>query len=306
MSAQDTDAIVYLSYPDSIINYRDITSMRLVFLSLLPLVVTACGGDDSSSSDPFSGIERYSLNPYVGASESLQNDSYEGTWVGVVEVTQERYNMVNAEVPETRAVSSLTSMVIRERSNGTGLEVANCSGNFEDLSLTTAGVQSSFITADKNSANTLTYGISGSRYVPLSFVSGYDEDYSVEATFQRVSDTVAAMGTMTFNWSDTDGQSTSDVYCITVENYPDNQKRAIYSGENDSIISLADFTAYPQYDVYVAQDEHEGVVSGVLDTGTRNFSFSEETDTSFSMTYSAERLDGLSVSGEASATIPVQ
>lgn len=281
---------------------------NLLLLTLSTFLLTACGGDAANEEgDNYPAIDSFSILPYTDAARDLSSDGLEGTWVGVIDVKKKRYDMINAEVNELTAYSVLTAFIIRERENEYEVEgdyeIANCTDGFEALLVNEQTVLSKTFYAINDIRNGMGHSVSGSRFVALSEYSGYTEDYTFKLSYRRVSDSTVPLGEMTFNWSDVDGQSRSEVYCSAIENHPDDGRRVVFSSDDESIVQLADFISPPSFDAYVSHSEHEENIVNYLTLGEQSFSFIEETTSSIQLEYSATSSDGLTSTGQASIQI---
>lgn len=266
--------------------------------------LSACGGSDSSSNDEsFPSVDKFSITPYSNAANSLTSSGLAGTWVGVISSEKKRYNMTNAQVNERSASSVLTAFIIRPRENEYeeegDYEIANCSGSFEALTVADQGVQSQTFYAVNDSKNSMGHRISGTRYVPLSEYAGYSEDFSYSLSYRRVSDSTERLGEMTFNWSDVKGEASADIFCGALENFPDQDRRVVFSSDDSSLVQLSNFISHPLFDAYIVQEGHEETIINFLTIGEQSFSFIAESDEMIQLEYVATSSSGLTATGQA-------
>ncbi|MCA6059097.1 hypothetical protein HUF18_04855 [Thalassolituus sp. ST750PaO-4] len=273
-------------------------SLAIVSVSLL----TACGGAGDSSDS--SGVERFNPAPYIAASEQLNGSGYAGSWVGVVNIRRERTNMVNVEISKIAESSRLESLIIRNKSAeaGGGWEMANCAGGFDPMNITIGKIVTEHGDTGREflieTTRHLTYKASGFRTVGLSPVSYYQENVTVELDFYKVSDDADSLGSVSLNWSDTEGDSTSAIHCALIENKTGGYRTVALSHENDLQLYVAEAVIPPSVEAYVGQNGHTGEIVNRFTLGEQNVQFSEEGPDVWRYNYSVTASNGLGASGQ--------
>jgi hypothetical protein len=277
-----------------------VKSLSLAVVSAL--LLTACGGAGDSSDS--SGVERFNPAPYIAASEQLNGSGYAGSWIGVVNIRRERTKMVNVEVSKIAESSRLESLIIRNRSAeaGGGWEMANCAGGFDPMNITIGKIVTEHEEAGREflieTTRHLTYKASGFRTVPLSSVSYYQENVTIELDFYKVSDDADSLGSVSLNWSDTEGDSTSAIHCALIENQSGGHRMVALSHEDDLKLFVAEAVTPPALEAYVAQNGHTGEIVNRFTLGEQNVQFSEEGPDVWRYNYSVTASNGLGASGQ--------
>ena len=275
-------------------------SLSLAVVSAL--LLTACGGADDSSDS--SGVERFDPAPYIAASEQLNGSGYAGSWVGVVNIRYERTKKVNVEISDVVESSRLEALIIRNRSAeaGGGWEMANCNGGFDPMNITIGKIVTERENAGREfaieTARHLSFKTGGFRTVPLSAVSYYQENVTVELDFYKVSDDADSLGSVSFNWSDTEGDSTSAIHCAVIENQSGGHRTVALSHDNDMQIYVTEAVIPFSTEAYIAQDGHEGEIINRLTMGEQSLQFSQEGPDVWRYNYSVTASNGLGASGQ--------
>lgn len=273
--------------------------MKILPLFLIScLALTGCGASDgdSANDDPV----YFDITPYREASAALTTQSLTGTWVGVVNIESKRRNMVNADVKERVARSRLEAFVLRSGAEGK-LELSYCDGGFESITLTATELTSEHRILSRKSNRYMTYESSGSRRVILpGGYASYIEDVTFDVEFYRVSDSTDAIGTITKNWSDESGESSADIFCATVENYPEDlQVVTASSDDNDTVFMVSEYVTYaPVAVVGDATHAEDNTLVNIPGLGDQSFSFSQYGPDEWLYDFSITNSSGLTVTGQ--------
>ena len=272
----------------------------------LPLLISACGGSESADSTPFpfTGVDRFTLSPYTQAAAALEEDGIVGQWVVITENATVRSDFVNAELPERGDTTTLRTFLIRQPDPEVKeYEVSDCEGGFFSLEAKNGTLTSDAFVAYQDGDNRYKFEVSGSRYVPLSPVAGFTETYDYTARYRRVSDRTDGMGSITRNWSDTDGDTTQTLTCFAVERAANDFHSILLAGDSEGVVYMTSNSVPPVPDAIFTTEDPERSIMNFFGLGEQGFSFSENNDERASLTFYADDNDGLSVSGSAEVAI---
>lgn len=270
----------------------------LIFVSLL----SACGA--SSSSEP-NHFESFDLSPYAMASDALSSNKLTGRWVGVLNYQYKRYNPVNTTLfrPEERE-SQLRSVIVRIKSGSSSqFEAASCGGGFGDITIYESDIVSGIFDGELTGPNRIVTAASITHTVKLSAYASYQEDVTVSGGFRRVSDSTAGYGSLSMNWSDTEGESVSDVYCSIIANFEGGQQTVLVGSDDGSSWMISTKTNPDSYDAYVSQPATDKKIENITTTGEQWFRFVEQTAERQQLTYSVSDTHGLTVTGLLETTL---
>lgn len=270
----------------------------LIFVSLL----SACGA--SSSSEP-NHFESFDLSPYAMASDALSSNKLTGRWVGVLNYQYKRYNPVNTTLfrPEERE-SQLRSLIVRIKSGSSSqFEAASCGGGFGDITIYESDIVSGIFDGELTGPNRIVTAASITHTVKLSAYASYQEDVTVSGGFRRVSDSTAGYGSLSMNWSDTEGESVSDVYCSIIANFEGGQQTVLVGSDDGSSWMISTKTNPDSYDAYVSQPATDKKIENITTTGEQWFRFVEQTAERQQLTYSVSDTHGLTVTGLLETTL---
>lgn len=245
----------------------------------------------------------FSRNVYESISAELQNGVV-GQWVVIIERVTVRSDLKNADLPQFDVTATLRSFLIRQLdSEVQAYEMSDCEGGFRPLELQNGMLISDVITAYQESKNRYTYETSGTRYVPLSSEAGFTETFDYTAQYYRVSDRTDGMGSLTRNWSDTDGDTTQMLTCYAVERAANDFHSILLAGDSEGVVYMTSNSVPSVPDAIVTTEDPERSIMNFFGLGEQSFSFSENNDERASLTFYADDNDGLSVSGSAEVAI---
>lgn len=270
----------------------------LIFVSLL----SACGA--SSSSEP-NHFESFDLSPYAMASDALSSNKLTGRWVGVLNYQYKRYNPVNTTLfrPEERE-SQLRSVIVRIKSGSSSqFEAASCGGGFGDITIYESDIVSGIFDGELTGPNRIVTAASFTHTVKLSAYASYQEDVTVSGGFRRVSDSTAGYGSLSMNWSDTEGESVSDVYCSIIANFEGGLQTVLVGSDDGSSWMISTKTNPNSYDAYISQPATDKKIENITTTGEQWFRFVEQTAERQQLTYSVSDTHGLTVTGLLETTL---
>lgn len=270
----------------------------LIFVSLL----SACGA--SSSSEP-NHFEPFDLSPYVMASDALSSNKLTGRWVGVLNYQYKRYNPVNTTLfrPEERE-SQLRSLIVRIKPGSSSqFEAASCGGGFGDITIYESDIVSGIFDGELTGPNRIVTAASFTHTVKLSAYASYQEDVTVSGGFRRVSDSTAGYGSLSMNWSDTEGESVSDVYCSIIANFEGGLQTVLVGSDDGSSWMISTKTNPNSYDAYISQPATDKKIENITTTGEQWFRFVEQTAERQQLTYSVSDTHGLTVTGLLETTL---
>ncbi|MEK9713859.1 MAG: hypothetical protein VW258_14945 [Thalassolituus sp.] len=282
---------------------------RFTSLLLVAPLFVGCGGESENSEDgllAFEGVTRYTLDPFVSAADALPTDTMTGRWVMLYERQSRRYDEINAQVSPRNDSSALNVVILREvaeENTGYEYEIADCDGGFSPVTISEDGVVSGLtFYADPDGDNRLKYKASGTRFVPLSQVSGYYEDYIITVSLVRVSEDSSSLGDLTMNWSDEEGQRTDDVSCFSVTNLSDDARRIAYAGSEGNLFSVSSDTRPPALDA-LADSPDRSAITNYYTMGEQSVNVTESTSSVLTVEYSITSATGITVTGTASGKL---
>ncbi|MCA6059100.1 hypothetical protein HUF18_04870 [Thalassolituus sp. ST750PaO-4] len=270
----------------------------LIFVSLL----SACGASGSSEPNHF---ESFDLSPYAMASDALSSNKLTGRWVGVLNYQYKRYNPVNTTLfrPEERE-SQLRSLIVRIKPGSSSqYEAASCGGGFGDITIYESDIVSGIFDGELTGANRIVTAASFTHTVKLSAYASYQEDVTVSGGFRRVSDSTAGYGSLSMNWSDTEGESVSDVYCSIIANFEGGLQTVLVGSDDGSSWMISTKTNPNSYDAYISQPATDKKIENITTTGEQWFRFVEQTAERQQLTYSVSDTHGLTVTGLLETTL---
>lgn len=274
--------------------------LRQLTLALSFFLLAACGADDSSNIS--SSVSSFDLAPYRASNKNVSVTSLEGTWVASIHVKRERSDAINASVPTNFESNSLDTFIIRPATKG--VEMSYFGGGFDAITITgtefsTENIQANIIDFSSMEVNRSATGI-----VQLSPVASYKETVTLIAEFIKVSDEYNSFGSLNQNWSDTDLIIERDVYYSSIENLEGGYRSIIIGSDNDLLFKVSDTIDATSYDAFIKDPDHDGLIANRLTIGEQGFSFSVDGPNEYMFDYSAESLNGLSVTGQVSVSIP--
>lgn len=284
-------------------------------VALLPMsgAMVGCSSNSDSGDDPDlfpQNLTSFTLDDYRDISDMTDKTSIVGTWVGVSDIQYTYLEQEGSEsVDDPRTFESRREfMVIRRDSTG-DLEISSCSsgGGFRSVTSVSSDRVSTF-------RGNFTRTSNNSLFIPSSSATFEDPATSIIVTaevsseFIKVLNTTGPLGSMNWNWEETDGQIYEDIYCAGLNNLEGGgQKFSAGMIEGSSLqFSLQSFVA--QTDLvfddgqtlkrHVAEDIPEDFIFEISDSDSFGLSFI------FTIQRSDDKIETVTGSGNFSVTLP--
>ena len=284
-------------------------------IAALPLtgVLLGCSANSDTEENPDlfpQNLTEFTLDDYRVASESTDQNSLIGTWVGVTDIQYTYFEQEGSDpVEDPRTFESRREfMVIRKETNSDDLEISSCNGGFRSVTAVSADSVATF-------RGNFTRGSNNSLLIPSVSTSGEDEDTKISVTavvsgeFIKIADTTGALGSANWNWADIQGEVFSeDIYCAGLNNLEGgNQKISVGMKEGSSLLfSQESFVA--QTDLvfddtqtnkrHTAEDLPEDLSFEISDSNASGLSFT------FSIQNTPGNTETVVGSGNFSVTLP--
>jgi hypothetical protein len=213
-------------------------------IAALPLtgVLLGCSANSDTEENPDlfpQNLTEFTLDDYRVASESTDQNSLIGTWVGVTDIQYTYFEQEGSDpVEDPRTFESRREfMVIRKETNSDDLEISSCNGGFRSVTAVSADSVATF-------RGNFTRGSNNSLLIPSVSTSGEDEDTKISVTavvsgeFIKIADTTGALGSANWNWADIQGEVFSeDIFCAGLNNLEGgNQKISVGMKEGSSLL----------------------------------------------------------------------
>lgn len=274
--------------------------MKFVVVLSIAVLLTGCGSGGSSSSSS-SSVQSFDTSSYEANSANTSLESMTGTWVGIHSITRARSDAVNASVTPSLNSNKLEVVVIRPK--GDKLEMSLCGVGFENITVTANTLDSQYRSLQVTDARTMTDSGVATKTVRLGLGS-YKQTTRYSIDYIKVSDSYLPFGTLSQNWSDTEGDFVHDIYCSSIEHFEGGYRTVSLFGDSEMKFFMSDLSGPDQYDAYITDSNHVDGISNYLTLGEQNFSFSVHGPEQFLLNYSATSIYGLSVAGQASLHVP--
>jgi hypothetical protein len=284
-------------------------------IAALPLagVLLGCSANSDTEENPDlfpQNLTEFTLDDYRVASESTDQNSLIGTWVGVTDIQYTYFEQEGSDpVEDPRTFESRREfMVIRKETNSADLEISSCNGGFRSVTAVSADSVATF-------RGNFTRGSNNSLLIPSVSTSGEDEDTKISVTavvsgeFIKIADTTGALGSANWNWADIQGEVFSeDIFCAGLNNLEGgNQKISVGMKEGSSLLfSQESFVA--QTDLvfddtqtnkrHTAEDLPEDLSFEISDSNASGLSFT------FSIQNTPGNTETVVGSGNFSVTLP--
>lgn len=283
-------------------------------IAALPLtgVLLGCSANSDTEENPDlfpQNLTEFTLDDYRVASESTDQSSLIGTWVGVTDIQYTYFEQEGSDpVEDPRTFESRREfMVIRKKTGSEDLEISSCNGGFRSVTAVSADSVATF-------RGNFTRGSNNSLLIPTVSTNGVDEDTKISVTavvsgeFIKIADTTGVLGSANWNWAETEGQIFEDIYCAGLNNLEGgNQKISVGMKEGSSLLfSQESFVA--QTDLvfddtqtnkrHTAEDLPEDFSFEISDSDSAGLSFT------FSIQNTPGKTETVVGSGNFSVTLP--
>jgi hypothetical protein len=283
-------------------------------IAALPLtgVLLGCSANSDTEENPDlfpQNLTEFTLDDYRVASESTDQNSLIGTWVGVTDIQYTYFEQEGSDpVEDPRTFESRREfMVIRKKTGSEDLEISSCNGGFRSVTAVSADSVATF-------RGNFTRGSNNNLLIPSVSTSGVDEDTKISVTavvsgeFIKIADTTGTIGSANWNWAETEGQIFEDIYCAGLNNLEGgNQKISVGMKEGSSLLfSQESFVA--QTDLvfddtqtnkrHTAEDLPEDLSFEISDSNASGLSFT------FSIQNTPGNTETVVGSGNFSVTLP--
>lgn len=271
----------------------------LLMVAIGSLSVAGCG---SSSSDGGLNIKKYDLEAYSDRSLSVGDQTLAGVWVGVNNYTIQ----TNSATTSNQEGSSLKAFIIKQ--DGEGYSVGDCYGDYEAASVSNNTFNIGTKSFALNSNTNFTYEFNGT--LDRGF---FTEDHDVQQTYIKISDSIHTIGSYVRNWSDLDGDNSSEVTCAYTANSSGVNsegtkftKKTFRVGSEDGNATIRLGAGFNEYDAYIEGGELTNAFSLIYSGNNVSLSVGEVSSDGFNADFDAFDVSGLSVVGRVLVSFPFE